>query len=78
MAKFLGRVAALTKQAGQTLFPRGLSMTRLPVEAVGTADGTVPEGPRGGPYFPHRCHQHKVHIIVTLIVMNTFFLVLTM
>ncbi len=34
------------------LFPRGLSMTCLPAEADGTADGTVSEGAKGGAIFP--------------------------
>jgi hypothetical protein len=34
------------------VFPMGLSMTSLPAEVDGTADGTVSEGAEGGGIFP--------------------------
>ncbi len=66
-----GGVADQTNSA--PLYPTGLSMTSLPVEVDGTAEGTVSEGAKGGPYFPCCCCQHNMHLTVILIVRNIFF-----
>jgi hypothetical protein len=70
-----GGISDHTKSA--PLFPTGLYMTSLPAEVDGTAEALFQKAPRGGPYFPHCCHQQDVHIIVISIVINIFFLVLT-
>jgi hypothetical protein len=46
-----GGVADQTNSA--PLFPMGLSMTSLPAEVDGTAEGTVSEDAKKGQYFPH-------------------------
>jgi hypothetical protein len=71
--KILGERGAADQTNSGPLFPTGLSTTSLPAEVVGTAEGTVLDGAKGGAFFPH-CHcQHDMHIIVILIVINTFF-----
>jgi hypothetical protein len=76
--KILGERDAADQTNSSPLFRMGLSTTSSPAEVDGTAEGTVSEGAKGGGIFPHRCCQRNVHIIVLLIVMNTFFLVLMM
>jgi hypothetical protein len=50
--KILGESGLTDRTNSATLFPRNLSMTSLPVEADGTAEGTVSEGAKGGSIFP--------------------------
>ncbi len=71
--KILGKRSAADQTNSGPLFPMGLSMTSLPAEVDGTAEGTVLEGAEGGGIFLHCRHQHDVHIIVILIVINIFF-----
>jgi hypothetical protein len=70
--KILGESGCADQTNRAPFFPWGLSMTRLPAEAVGTV-GLFSEGPRGGPYFLHPHCQHDVHITVILIVITFFF-----
>jgi hypothetical protein len=73
--KFFWERGAADQTNSGPLFPMGLSRTSLPAEVDVTAKGTVLEGAKGGAFFPHRRHQHDVHIMVILIVINIYFLV---
>jgi hypothetical protein len=53
--KILGEGGVADQTNSAPLFPMSLSMTSLPVEVDGTAEGTVSEGAKGGPFSPHRC-----------------------
>ncbi len=50
-AKILGERGNTDQTNSRPLFPMGLSMTSLPAEVDGTAEGTVLEGPEGGGIF---------------------------
>jgi hypothetical protein len=50
--KILGESGLADQTKNAPLFPRGLSMTSLPAEVDGTADGSVSEGTEGGSIFP--------------------------
>jgi hypothetical protein len=71
--KILGGGGVADQTNSASLFPTGLSMTSLPAEVDGTTEGTVSKGAEGVPYFPQRHCRHHVHIIVILIVLNSFF-----
>ena len=73
------RESGLADQKNSTpLFPRGLSMTSLPAEVDGTADGTVSEYAEGRSLFPTSLSStqraHNSHITSN----KYFFLVLKM
>jgi hypothetical protein len=51
--KILGERGTADQTNSGPLFPMGLSMTSLPAEVDGTAEGTVLEGAKGGGHFPH-------------------------
>ncbi len=76
MAKFSGREASLTKQTARPSNPMGLSVTSLPAEMDGTADGTVSEGAKRGFIFPTSSpstqRAHNSHITSNKIFFSSF------
>jgi hypothetical protein len=64
--KFLGEGGLTGQTNSAPLFPTGLSVTSLPLEVDGTADGTVLEGAERGFIFPTSLlltrHAHNSHI----------------
>jgi hypothetical protein len=51
--KILGERGTADKTNSGPLFPMGLSMTSLPAEVDGTAEGTVLASAKGGGHFSH-------------------------
>ncbi len=76
--KILGERGTADQTNKGPLFLMGLSMTSLPAEVDGTAEGTVLEGAKRGGIFPtlllstqhaHNCHINSNKYIFFLVLM---------
>ncbi len=72
MAKFLWRVALLTKQTAHPSSQGVYLWLACWWRRTALRTALFQKAPRGGPYFPHYHCRHDLHIIVILLVINIY------